>query len=115
MDIKVLLHGLGSIPPPPGYAKALSTQYQELKYFLESFDPKDPEMVKRLKRRSSDIQYLIDDMKKANIEASNSKLFPMVMIPSGIWAEILGRGHEKPEDGEHWPEDRRDGPITWKK
>ena len=110
-----LLRAMAAVPKPPGYAKALSEAYHEMQAFLRRFKPGDPEQRDRFLARMSDIEFLVGDMQKANVEASNPQKKPVVFIPSGLWASILGEDHETPQDGEHWPLARPDGPMTWKK
>jgi len=112
--VETLLTRMMGVRPPPAYAKALSKMYHQMRIFLQKFKKNDSEMVKRFLRRARDIEFLVEDMRKANAEASNRKLFPAVFMPSGLWEDILGVDHSKPEDGEHWPINQPDGPITWK-
>ena len=109
-----LFQALKGISAPPEFAKALHKTWMEMKDFVKEFNPDDEGQRSRFFAKLSDIEWVVKDMKTAYKEAFNSKKFPMVMIPSGLWKEILGKEHTKAQAGEHWPLPKADGPITWK-
>jgi hypothetical protein len=104
---------LGSIPAPPRFAKALVQAHQRLGRFLRALDLGDPAVRARFLARREDLEDLDVDMRKAHREAGDPEKQPLVLMPAGLYEEVLGVEHTRPEDGEHWPLDRPEGPITW--
>lgn len=109
-----LLDKLRVVPHPPRYAKALCVQRKKMQTFANKFNINNGEHVRRMVLYKDDVEMSIEELTDAARLAPNSKAFPIAIIPSGIWETILGKDVKKVDDGEHWPLDRREGPITWK-